>query len=312
MNLVYILLCVVMLSASADSITVVCTTTALESIAEEVGGDKVDIISLVQPGVCPSHFDVRPSHIAEVGEASLIVYHGVEPWLEDLIKASGNESAERLQVEGPWNTPELAVKKIEQIRDALSQVDPENKEYYGENAARAVEEMSATAGALKAEAESLTVDTVPVLCMEWQQSFVEWLGFSVVGTYAPPETLSIKDVSDLITTGKTEGAILVIDNLQSGTDIGSEIAAAVGGYHVVLTNFPNAVPGAGSISEMLEYNAQQLFDAVRKYYEEEEKILELESQLEEERWKRKIYEVVSVILLIMCAVEAVLLYIRRE
>lgn len=312
MNLMYILLCVVMLSASAESITVVCTTTALESIAEDVGGDKVDVISLVQPGVCPSHFDVRPSHIAEVGEASLIVYHGVEPWLEDLIKASGNESAERLQLTGPWNTAELAVKKIEEIRDALSRVDPENRKYYEENAARAVEEMTATAGSINAEAESLTVGAVPVLCMEWQQSFVEELGFSVVGTYAPPETLSIKDVSDLITTGKNEGAILVIDNLQSGTDVGSEIAAAIGGYHVVLTNFPNAVPETQSISEMLEYNAQQLFDAVRKYYEEEEKILELESQLEEERWKRKVYEVVSVILLIMCAVEAVLLYIRRE
>ncbi len=312
MNLVYMLLCVVMLSASADSITVVCTTTALESIVEDVGGDKVDVISLVQPGVCPSHFDVRPSHIAEVGEASLIVYHGVEPWLEDLIKVSGNESAERLQLEGPWNTPELAVKKIEEIRDALSRVDPENSGYYEENAARAVEEMSATAGSIKAEAESLTVGLVPVLCMEWQQSFVEGLGFSVVGTYAPPETLSVKDVSDLITTGKTEGAILVIDNLQSGTDVGSEIAAAVGGYHVVLTNFPNAVPETGSISEMLEYNAQQLFDAVKKYYEEEEKILELKSQLEEERWKRKVYEVVSAILLITCAVEAILLYVRRE
>ncbi len=294
-----------------ELITVVCTTTALEALAEEVGGDLVTIISLVQPGVCPSHFDVKPSHVAEVKSASVILYHGVEPWLEDLITASGNESVERILLEGRWNTPPFAVSKIEEIRDVLSRTDSENASFYSQNAEQAIEEINQMAEAIQAEAHSLHTEDVPVLCMDWQKSLAEWMGFPVVAAYAPPETLSMKDINDLIATGKNENAILVIDNLQSGTALGAEIAAEIGGYQVVLTNFPRAVPETDTIGDMLEYNAQQLLNAVEKYYKEE-KILELESELEKEKSMRQIFEGIAILLLILCIVEAVVFYMRRK
>ena len=148
--------------------------------------------------------------------------------------------------------------------------------------------------------------------MEWQKSFVEWMGFNVVGSYAPPETLSIKDVNDLLATGRAEGAALVIDNLQSGTDMGSELAAEIHAQHVVLTNFPNAVPETETIAKMLEYNGRQMLDAVKKYQEEKGKISELESKLEKEIWKKQLFEVIAAVLVVLCIAEAVVLYMRRE
>lgn len=295
-----------------ENLTVICTTTALKTLTEAVGKDKVDVISLVQPGVCPSHFDVRPSHVAEVGEASLVLYHGMELWLDDLIAASQNTDVEKVQVEGPWNTPDLAAAKIELLRDALSNVDPEHADYYKRNADTAVEELNTVADAIKNEADSLEVDTVTVVCMDWQTSFVEWIGFDVAATYAPPETLSIKDVNDVVTTGKAQHVVLVVDNLQSGTELGSEIAAQINAYHVVLTNYPGAVPGTDTIPEMLEYNANQLFDTLEKYREEKGKISELESQLREEKWKKQVFEALAAVLLVLCIVEAVVLYVRTR
>ncbi|KYK38470.1 MAG: zinc ABC transporter substrate-binding protein [Theionarchaea archaeon] len=294
-----------------DTITVVCTTTALEALAAEVGGDQITLISLVQPGVCPSHFDVKPSHIAEVQSASVILYHGVEPWLEDLVTASGNESVERILLEGRWNTPPFAVNKIEEIRDVLSRIDSENASFYSQNAEQAIGEINQMAEAIQAEAHSLQTENVPVLCMDWQKSLAEWMGFPVVAAYAPPETLSMKDINDLIAAGKNENAILVIDNLQSGTALGAEIAAEIGAYQVVLTNFPRAVPETDTIGDMLEYNARQLLNAVEKYHKEE-KILELESELEKEKSIRQIFEAIAILLLILCIVEAVVFYMRRK
>lgn len=294
-----------------DTITVVCTTTALEALAAEVGGDQITLISLVQPGVCPSHFDVKPSHIAEVQSASVILYHGVEPWLEDLVTASGNESVERILLEGRWNTPPFAVNKIEEIRDVLSRIDSENASFYSQNAEQAIGEINQMAEAMQTEAQSLRTENVPVLCMDWQKSLAEWMGFPVVATYAPPETLSMKDINDLIAAGKNENAILVIDNLQSGTALGAEIAAEIGAYQVVLTNFPRAVPETDTIGDMLEYNARQLLNAVEKYHKEE-KILELESELEKEKSIRQIFEAIAILLLILCIVEAVVFYMRRK
>lgn len=310
--MILVMMSMVVAVNAEDTVKVVCTTTALETMVEEIGQEQVDVISLVQPGVCPSHFDVRPSHITEVSKASLILYHGVEPWLEDLLKASQNETAKKVQVAGGWNTPQLAGEKLALIQEVLSQVDPENSTTYKMNADRALEALNSLADTIKKDAETLNVETITVLCMDWQRSLVEWMGFDVAASYAPPETLSIKDVNELITTGRAQNAALVIDNLQSGTETGSEIAAQINAHHVILTNFPNAIPETETITKMIAYNAQQLLDAAQKYREEEERISELESQLKEEKWKRQLFEVIAAVLLVVCLVEAVVFYIRRE
>ncbi|MBU7013795.1 MAG: zinc ABC transporter substrate-binding protein [Theionarchaea archaeon] len=300
------------LTAAEGKPTVVCTTTALQALAETVGGDRIDVISLVQPGVCPSHFDIRPSHISEVEQASLILYHGVEPWLEGLVEAAGSESLLTLEVTGPWNTPDMASQKIEMIRDALVQIDPENASDYNENAQDATDELQALADSIEKEAASLNSDTVAVLCMEWQQFIVKWMGFSVAGTYPPPETVSVKDIDQLIETGETADVVLVIDNLQSGTDIGSRIAAEIGAYHVILTNFPRAVPETDTIADMIEYNAHQLLTAVQQYQQERETISALEDELEKEKSQGDIYQILTFILAALCCIEGLVLYVRTR
>jgi ABC-type Zn uptake system ZnuABC Zn-binding protein ZnuA len=236
----------------------------------------------------------------------------VEPWLDDLLAASQNETVEKIHVAGPWNTPQLAKEKIERVRDALSRVCPEQRDTYMRNADRAVEAIDTVADTIKKDAEPLEVETITVLCMDWQRSFVEWIGFDIAASYAPPETLSVKDVNDLLGIGKEKDVALVCDNLQSGTEIGSEIAAEIHAHHVVLTNFPDAVPETETITKMIQYNARQLLDAAHKYREEQERISDLESQLEEETWKRKLFEAIAGVLLAVCVVEAAVLYVRRK
>lgn len=300
-----ILIIGLLLVLAPERITVVCTTTVLGSLVKEVGNDRVDVISLVQPGMCPSHFDVKPSHIEEVGHASLVLYHGVEPWLEDLVKASGDK-AEKVKIEGPWNTPELAAKRVEEVRDALMKVDPENGEYYRENAEKVIAEIYRVGDEIEKDSEALGLGSVPVLCMEWMKFPVEWMGFTVVGTYAPPETLSVRDVKDLMEKGKDRKVALVIDNLQSGTEVGAEIAAEIGANHVVLTNFPGAVPGTETLAQMIGYNAEQLFSGVEEY-REEIRNAEIRSELENERSKREIFEIAALVLAFACIIEGILL-----
>ncbi|MBU7044668.1 MAG: zinc ABC transporter substrate-binding protein [Theionarchaea archaeon] len=318
-NLIGILFMVMALSGagcvpcmSQDTVTIISSTTTLGSLAEEVGGDHVTVISLVQPGVCPSHFDIRPSHVAEVEQAKLILFHGIEPWLEDLITASGNEDIIRVNLNGPWNTPVLAQAKIEIIRDALITVDPENTSDYEKNAGNAIETLNETSEIIKAEISQYNVSEIPVLCMDWQVSSVEWMGGSIVGSYGPPETLSVKDIDELISIGKDQQALMVIDNLQSGTDVGAQIAAAIGAEHVVFSNYPSAVPGTETVVQMITYNARQFIDAVQKIQTEAEEISQLETQLEKSKEKTQIYGVLAAVFFIVSAVEAVLLYVRKK
>jgi len=75
------------LSAESEKMTVVCTTSILADHAREIGRNLVEVVSIVPAGVCPAHYDVKPSDIKAVSTASLILSQGIEPWLDDLIKA---------------------------------------------------------------------------------------------------------------------------------------------------------------------------------------------------------------------------------
>ena len=248
---------------------VIATTAILADFAEAVGGDLIEVYTITPSGICPAHYDIKPSDVRAVAQASLVLYHGIEPWLDDLITASGNADVERVQLKGPWNIPPRAVEIVGKIAEALAEVDPTDAEYFQSSSQSYQAEITALAEELQTEAGELGVSEAKAIVMQWQQGFVEWLGFEVVATYPPPEMLSLKEVNELIQTGREQGVALVVDNLQSGPDFGARLAYEIGAVHVVLTNFPGALPRTATYLEMLRYNAEQLFEALKTYRGEE-------------------------------------------
>ncbi|MFQ6117686.1 MAG: metal ABC transporter substrate-binding protein, partial [Candidatus Bipolaricaulia bacterium] len=74
----------------------IATTSLLADFAETVGGDRIEVYTITPSGICPAHYDIKPSDVRAVAQASLVLYHGIEPWLDDLITASGNGDVERV------------------------------------------------------------------------------------------------------------------------------------------------------------------------------------------------------------------------
>ena len=286
---------------------VVCTTTILGSFAKQVGGDKVSVHSIVPPGVCPAHYDVAPSDVYAVSKASLVIYSGFEPWLDDLIEASG-VNVTRVKVGGPWHPYTAALEYVRKIRDALKDALPEYSSYFEENAQTACEEINATAQEIKGEAEELSVSQVKVICMQWQKAFVSWLGFNIIATYKSPEKLTTSEILNLTSIAEKEEVALVIDNLPSGTKFGAKLAADVGAQHVILTNFPGAVPDTEKYAEMIEYNARQLFEAVKRYRMTQGEIRQLTEELNNASIQVKILTATTIIFLVTTAVEALVIY----
>ncbi|NYT13219.1 MAG: zinc ABC transporter substrate-binding protein [Candidatus Methanofastidiosa archaeon] len=298
--------------SSAEQIKVICTTTTMKYFVEEVGGNKVDAISLVQPGICPDHFDVRPSVLAEINTSSLVVYHGVEPWLDGMINASENKDVKKLLLQGPWGTPPLAKAKINSIKDALIEIDPDNKSYYEKNAEEVSKELDALNEKLLAEAKELGVSEYKAIVMAWQKPFSEWIGLQVVEAYQPPETLSVQTVQNLVVKGKEENVAFVIDNLQSGTTLGAQMAEEIGGRHVIFSNFPEAIPGTDTIAEMIQYNADQIFDTIKQAQSESKEMSELRSQISSISNQLVIFQGLTAVLLIITIAFGAMLYKRKN
>ncbi len=247
--------------ALAAAPTVVATHSVLGEFVQAVGGDLVNVVTIIPSGFCPAHYDLRPSDVKAVSQAALVVYSGFEPWMDTLLSSVGS-NARVLQLKGVWNTPEGAEAKIDAITSALSELLPENKETFVSNAEAYKKELSDLASSLKTKAKELDVNSIPVICMKWQVPFVSWLGFDIVATYGVPESLSMKDLVQLARVGKEKGARLVIDNLQSGVNFGAKLAKEIGAVHVVLSNFPGAMPNTATMLDLFRQNADSLFSAI--------------------------------------------------
>lgn len=87
---------------------------------------------------------------------------------------------------------------------------------------------------------------------------MKWAGFDIMATYGRSENLTPRALRDLIEIGRKHHVRLVVDNLQSGPEIGSQIAEDIGAGHVVLTNFPEH----GSYLKAIQKNARALCDAL--------------------------------------------------
>ena len=241
--------------------TVVATHAVFGEFVQAVGGNLVNVVTIIPSGFCPAHYDLRPRDIRAVAEASLVIYSGFEPWM-DTLRSSLKSDARVLQLKGNWNTPDGAVAKVDAIAAALSTLLPEDKKTFTANAAAYTKKLTTLAAELKDQADKLNVAAIPVICMQWQVPFVSWLGFNVVATYGVPEGLSVKDLVSLAKIGKDKHARLVIDNLQSGVNFGAKLAQEIGAVHVVLSNFPGAMPNTATVPDLFKQNALNLFSAI--------------------------------------------------
>jgi zinc/manganese transport system substrate-binding protein/zinc transport system substrate-binding protein len=293
--------------ADEAKLIIVCTTNVLGSLVQEFVEENVSVVVLAQPGICPADYDMKPSDVYAVSNAGLLFYHDIpgEFWLQGLIDASGNTNLTKVKIPGVYNMPEGAKCCIRWVGGNLSIVlsmDLDAKV----NAM--VADVDATANAIQSEAQDLNVTGVKVVCMKWQETFVKWVGFDVVATYNPPETLSAGDVTTLVETAQNEEAALIIDNLQISTEFGAGIASQVGAVHVVLTNFPGAVPGTRNLTQMFRYNAEQLFDGTRTW----RSTREFRGEMESLRNQLTIFQGVTSVAIIAAVVEAVWLYMERK
>jgi len=246
------------LQAQGERPVVVCTTTVLASMVRDLAGDLVVIEVIASPAVCPAHYDVRPSDVEAFGRADLILAHGIEPWVSELREASGSK-APVVWVRGPWNTPEALKARYREVAAAL-------EEHLGlslsDRLAKCLKAIDETDALLRAYAREHGFLGTPVVCMLWQKAFISYLGFRIVAVYGPPEKVSAKQFEGVLRNASKAGALLVIDNLQSGQDLGRRIASEVGCVQVALSNFPWTSPELTNMTEVMKWNARRLARAL--------------------------------------------------
>ena len=280
---------------------VIATTSILGSVIEDLAGDKVQLIVLVSPSICPAHYDVKPSDVYAVSEARLIFYHGMERWLDQLYEVSGSK-AKLIKISGDWTTPDGIKTYYRKVAEAL---ESELGIDVSDNLESRLSEIDKASEEILRNAERSGVSEIGVIVMSWQKGFVEWMGFKVVGEFGPPEKLSSADIEKLIELGEKNDVRLVISNLQSGTHVGETIAEELNAVHVVLSNFPGTDPETRTLIDLMKAKADRLLEAV--------KLLDLKRSMASMETMVEFYQAVVCLLIIIVAVEALaIIYLVRR
>ncbi len=133
------------------------TFNAMKEFVTAVGKDKVEVSTIIPDGTEPHDFEPKAQDLAALSVAEVFVYSGLgmEAWVDEAIKAADNanlivaeasKGAETIENTEPeeieehgqhdphiWLSLKGAEFEVKNIKDALIQADPSNKDYYEEN-----------------------------------------------------------------------------------------------------------------------------------------------------------------------------------
>lgn len=264
-------------------------------------------------GACPSHFDTTPGDIEKCIDADVVISLGYEPWLEPLINNSGNIDVKQIKCTGlgEWSLPLNAVKFVQKIRDELIIFYPEQFNTIKINADEYIALINQTDHALKNMVTKMGCENRQIICIIWQKDFVENLGFEIIASYAPPESLSVQDQINIANTATNKSVSAIIDNLQSGTEFGERISEETDISHVIFTNFPGAINNVDTYIDQITYNTAELVKGIIIFdYKKDIEIDSLQNQKSDIELQRNTSMVIAGIMVIL-AIVLLMMYKRK-
>ena len=280
-----------MLSAAApaqDKLKVLATFSILGDFVRSVGGDRVEVTTLVGPNSDAHVYAPAPADAKKVADAKLVITNGLgfEGWMSRLVKASGGKAPvlvatkgikERKTAGGPgpggadphaWQSVANAKVYVANIRDALIAADPAGKDVYEANATAYLAKLDALDQAMRAAVAAIPADRRRIISSHdafgyFQQAYgVDFIAPQGVSTEAEP---SARDVARIITQVKKQKIPAVF--LENITDarlmerIAQETGARIGGrlYSDALTDDKGDAP---SYIELMRHNVKTLSAAL--------------------------------------------------
>ena len=148
-GLVVLVLISISPAAAADKINLVASFSILGDFAKSVGGDRVNVTSLVGPNGDAHVYTPSPADAKKIADARLVIVNGLgfEGWLPRLVKSSGGKASivtasngiTPRQLDGhadphAWQSVANAKIYVADIRDALIAADPAGAATYKTNA----------------------------------------------------------------------------------------------------------------------------------------------------------------------------------
>lgn len=273
---------------------VVTSIFPLADFVGNVAGDRVEVVTLLPSGASPHTYEPTPGDIKDVAGAILLVVNGagLDFWVEDLKSAASDSlvvldtsvalADEGLLLSGDehdhdgeeddhggvnphyWLDPVLAQKQVEAIAAALASVDPDNGDFYMDNAAGYIARLQSLDEEIRGVVQSFSSREFITFHPAWAY-FASRYGLveAAVIEEAPGKEPSVEYIMHVVDVARALKVKAIFAEPQFSTEAADAIAADSGAEVLLLD--PLGAPGlAGrdSYVALMRYNVEQMAEAM--------------------------------------------------
>jgi zinc/manganese transport system substrate-binding protein len=264
-------------------LNVVASFSILGDFVKNVGGDRVEVTTLVGPDGDVHVYTPTPADARKIADAKLLVINGfgLEGWLPRLLQAAGGKASIVIATEGiaplrlgsdadphAWQSVANAEKYVANIRDALAAADPVDADVFRRNAQAYLARLEALDGEVRQAVGQIpesrrkmisTHDAFGYFAARYGVQFIAPLGVSTEAE------ASARDIARIIAQVKAEHIPAVflerISDPRLMRRISAETGAKVGGtlYSDALTDEKGEAP---TYIDMVRHNITTLTSAL--------------------------------------------------
>jgi ABC-type Zn uptake system ZnuABC Zn-binding protein ZnuA len=220
---------------------IVVSDSYIESSILDLLAGPVQIVRLAEPGLCPAHTEIKPSHVEKISRARAVFIFDFQKDFQNLItrQLGKNESLLSIVKSPPGlSIPNSYLDVCKQVGTSLissrllSQENFNHKLSAIESRIKALEKSQLQLSKFKSIAGTNVISSIH------QKEFCKYLGLNVVATFSESDFAKFSSLNSVIKTGKDFDVKIIIANKQEGTRAASAIAERLNAKIIILSNFP--------------------------------------------------------------------------
>jgi zinc/manganese transport system substrate-binding protein len=268
---------------AAGRLEVIASFSIIGDFVKNVGGDRVDVTTLVGPNGDVHVYTPTPADAKKIADAKLVIINGLglEGWLPRLIQASGSKAPIITATKGiaplrqgsdadphAWQSVANAKVYVANIREALAAADPADAEVFLANAGRYQAELDALEAEVRAAIEKVPPARRKVISTHNAFGYfaaaygVEFIAPEGVSTETEPSARDVGAIVRQIKSAKIPAVFLEnISDPRLVRQIAAETGAKVGGtlFSDALTDEKGVCP---TYIAMVRHNIKALTSAL--------------------------------------------------
>ena len=275
-------------AAEDEKVQVLVSFNALKEFTQAVGGDKVNISTIIPDGTEPHDFEPKAQDLVGLSKAQVFVYNGLEmeAWEKDAVNAANNGSLvvvdaskgitpiantdeELKETHGQydphiWLSLKCAETEVTNIKDALVFADPDNKDFYESNCTAYISQLTSLYNIYSIKFNSTERKSFVTghaafayLCRDFglHQNSVE-------DVFAEGEP-SAQQLTELVQYCRSNNVTTVFSEELGSPEVSQTLASEVGAKTVTIYTIESTEDGKTYL-ERMESNLSEIYDSLSR------------------------------------------------